>query len=245
MFNCLTQDENVYGVNEDAFGSTLHRLIESEKSTGKCSHSIEAFLGFLLALRRDRRTLVLKNPGNLRYGKILLKYLPNSRVVAMIREPRAAITSGVARHSEGTPIEENAKRWLRDCEHIVNLESDCLVVAYEQLAGDPTAVMQRIADRIMPLSDAVFTYARQMHRPERANPERWKTKVAPEAADQIEHWVQVLELERHYQAVAAKAESNGQVTASEQAVAARSLLRRPLERVKKEFFRAWYRLKSC
>ena len=239
-FNCLTQNENVYGIDEDAFGSTLARLLESERTTAKCPHSVDAFLEFLQALRRDRRTLLLKNPGNLRHANLLQKYLPRSGFVVMIREPRAAIASGIARHREGTSIEDISRRWLRDWQHIANLDSDCLTVAYEQLARDPLAVMQRIADRIMPLPDAVFTYARRMHRPERADPERWKTKVDPEVADQIEHWVETLELERHYQSVAAMAEWNGQAAPSEQAVAARSLLRRPLVRAKKEFFRVWY-----
>jgi len=53
MFRCLTQDENTYGVNEDAFGSTLERLVGSEKDYAKCPHSISEFIRFMQALRKD------------------------------------------------------------------------------------------------------------------------------------------------------------------------------------------------
>ena len=243
MFNCLTQDENVYGVNEDKFGDTLYRILESEKEMGKCPHSLDAFIAFLHALRCDRRTLILKTPSNIRRVAVLRKYLPKSRCIMMIREPHAAITSGIARHASDFSIEKNARIWLNDCRRYADLDEESLIVTYEQLARDPTALMRRVSDRIMPLSEAVFAYARRMHRPERADPERWKTKVDSETADEIEHWVETLELEKHHRAVAAMAESNGQGLSSEQAAVPRPRFLRPLERAKKEFFRAWYRVR--
>jgi len=43
MFNCLTQDQNVYGIDEHALGATLERFIESEREMGKCPHSVARF----------------------------------------------------------------------------------------------------------------------------------------------------------------------------------------------------------
>ena len=243
MFNCLTQDENVYGVNEDALGSTLHRLIESERDMGTCPHSIEAFLGFLQALRRDRRTLILKTPSNLRYIEILKKYLPRPRFVTMIREPHAAITSGIARHANGTPIEKNAHIWLGDCRRYAELGGDCLVVTFEDLARNPEAVMRRISDQVLPLSESVFTYARRMHDPQRADPQRWKTKVDKDVQRQIEHWVDTLQLEDLYRSISATAATRRPDVSNGRAPAPSRPFRSLMARGTRQFFRGWYRIR--
>ena len=243
MFNCLTQDENVYGVNEDAFGSTLHRLMESERTMGKCPHSIDAFLDFLQALRRDRRTLVLKNPSNLRHVKVLRKYLPGSRFILVIRQPHAAIVSGMARHAAGTSIEETARTWLRDSRFIAESGGDCTVVTFEELARDPEAVMHRISEQIMPLSESVFAYARRMHDPQRADGDRWKTKVDKETQQQIEHWAELLELERIYHTITRAAEQERGEAVKYEAAHGISPFWRPLAEVRRQFFRGWYRLR--
>jgi len=243
MFNCLAQDENVYGVNEDAFGSTLHRLIESERTMGKCPHSIQTFQGFLQVLRRDRRTLILRTPSNLRHVALLREHLPGPRFIVMIREPHAAIVSGMARHAPGTSIEKIARIWLADFQYFAELDCDSIVVTFEELVGNPMAALERVSSRVLPLSEAVFAYARRMHDPQRADGERWKTKVDEEVRRQIEHWVELLELEKVYQKITGEAGQGQTVAVRDIAPNGSSSFWRPLAMVRRQFFRGWYRLR--
>jgi len=236
MFSCITQDANVYGVNEDAFGSTLERLLQSEHEVGKCPHSLKTFLDFLFALRKDRRTLVLKTPSNLRRIELLRKHIPNPRFIYMLREPHAAIVSGLSRHKQS--VEEVAKIWQSDCKLLLDHQADDLtVVGYEQLARDPGAVIDRLAETVLPLSTDVAVYASRMHRPERSDDAWWKAKVSGDVQREIERWVDELALvDLHRQA------GGEQTTVANGAVRSPGLLMRPLLRAKKEFFRGWYKV---
>jgi len=242
MFNCITQDENVFGVNEDALGSTLDRLLLSEQEMGKCPHSVDAFVDFMYALRHDRRTLVLKTPSNIRYTKSIRKYLPKSRFILMIREPHAAIVSGLERHGVDCTVERAARIWLSDRRFYTQLDSDSIAVAFEDLVTDPTSTLRHVSDRILPLSPSVLTYAARMYRPERAKPAWWQAKVDERVRKEMEHWVEKLDLSELYRSAGGTAKSSeGQPENSSTGFTARSLVA-PLVTAKKEFFRAWYRL---
>ncbi|WP_372716864.1 sulfotransferase [Novipirellula sp.] len=241
MFNCLTQDKDSYGINEDALGTTLHRLVESEREMGKCPHSVEAFSQFLTMLRADRQTLVLKTPSNLRHAALISRLFPSTVFVKMVREPHAAITSGIARHDSNASIEENARRWLRDCDEIRNSSENSLVVAFEDLVRDPERVIKRVSESVKPLSDAVFTYAKRMHHPERADAERWKLKIDSAKQQQVEHWVAELKLKDAYNSVLSNS-IDGKMDLSCRSAAASSP--NPFSGLKKQFYRLWYRVVS-
>ncbi|EMI15306.1 tyrosylprotein sulfotransferase 2 [Rhodopirellula maiorica SM1] len=241
MFNCLTQDNDSYGVNEDALGTTLHRLVESEREMGKCPHSVEAFGQFLSLLRGDRQTLVLKTPSNLRHAALISRLFPSTIFIKMVREPHAAITSGIARHDSNASIEENARRWLRDCDEIGNSSENSLVVAFEDLVQDPERVMKRISESVKPLSDAVFTYAKRMHHPERADSGRWKSKLDSAKQQQVEHWVAELKLKDAYESVLSNS-IDGKMELPRRTVSAASTS--PVAGLKRHFYRFWYKVVS-
>ncbi len=240
MFNCLTQDRDVFGVNEDDFGGTLVRLLESERDFGKCPHALPAFIEFLHGLRRDRATLVLKTPSNLRHRQAIRAHLPGSRFVMMIREPHAALVSALRGRSLTADVETLARIWLQDAGPFREPGSDSLVLSYEELVRSPVTALQRVARAISPLSPSVFTYAERMHRPERSGAEHWRSKLDEATARDIERWVETLGLSALYDGIVsgvAKAEST--VPASGASVAVRAS---PVTRARRELFRVWYRL---
>jgi len=210
--------------------------LQSEHEIGKCPHSLRVFLEFLFALRKDRRTLVLKTPSNLRRIDLLRQHIPNSRFIYMLREPHAAIVSGLSRHKQS--VEEVATIWQNDCQLLLNHRGDDLtVVAYEQLAREPATVIARLSETVLPLSEDVVTYATRMNRPERSGDEWWRAKVTSDVQQEIEQSVKRLGLvELHRQAA-----TEGRATPSD-TLKSTNILMRPLVRAKKEFFRGWYRV---
>jgi hypothetical protein len=236
MFNCLAQDPGVYGINEDAFGATLERLLQSEREMGKCPHSVSAFVAFLRALRRDRPTLVLKTPSNLRRVELLRKHLPQPRFICMVREPHAAIASGLERHN--LPVREVADLWRRDAQQALELpREEACIVSFEALARDPAAALLEVSRRVFPLSPEATTYALRVNRPERADAAWWQGKVPAQVQAEIRDCVTRLRLtEMYFQLTATDAAaptSQGRVP---------GWLSRPLRRAKREVFRGWYRL---
>ncbi|TWT89742.1 hypothetical protein Mal64_01210 [Pseudobythopirellula maris] len=200
MCSCLVRDSRVYGVNEDAFGATLERLVQSEKEFGSCPHSLEAFVRFLDDLRRDRSTLVLKTPSNLRRLDLIRKHLEGARFVYMIREPHAAIASGLERH--GLPPEGVADLWAEDARRYLSSRgSDMIAVAYESLTRAPREALERVAAEVMPLDEGVMAYAEQSNRPERSSPNWWRERVGPAKAAEIEAMVASRSLGELYQEI--------------------------------------------
>ncbi|AHG88401.1 hypothetical protein J421_0864 [Gemmatirosa kalamazoonensis] len=234
LFLSLVEDERVYGIDEDAFGSTLERLVRSEREFGRCPHGVAAFAAFLHALRADRDTLVLKTPNNLHALGLLRRHLPNEvAAVCMVREPRAAIVSGIERHRR--PPREVAELWARDMRLLLAPENaDVVVARYEQLVTDPDALLDTIARR-MPIAPAVRAYARRMRDPARADAARWRRRVEPDVAREIDASVIALGLDALHADVVRRADADG---AWEAPPAPRTRLLAPARRL---LYRAWYR----
>ena len=197
MFDCLTRDPHTYGINEDALGATLERFCQSEKDFGRCPHAIDTFLDFLAALRNDRRTLVLKTPSNLRRRSLIRKHIPDVSFVMMVREPHAAIVSGLARHHEAT-VEETARIWLRDYEQYAQPDEWSIVVTFESLVCQPRETLDALRKKLMPLDDKVLAYAEQIASPQRASSAWWQSKVDAETVDRISQAVGELRLGEKY-----------------------------------------------
>lgn len=199
LFDCMTRDENIYGVNEDALGATLERLVQSEKDFARCPHSVDTFLAFLDALRRDRRTLVLKTPSNLRRRKLIGQYLADSHFIVMVREPHAAIVSGLRRHEAGTEVEKIARTWLNDYRESVQPDNRTTIVLFENLIRQPSETLRRIDEQVMTLTPIVFQYAQQLASPQRATPAWWRSSVDGSTQVEIERWVRELRLDKYYE----------------------------------------------
>ena len=244
MFSCLTQDPRVFGVNEDAFGSTLHRLVTSEQEMGKCPHSLDAFKRFMVALRGNRETLILKTPSNIRHIKLIQRHFPSSRFILMVREPHAAIASGVARHQQGTPIDDNARLWQESYQLHTELEHISLIVNYEHLVNQPLEAIQAASQAIRPFSDEVTAYARRMHDPHRAGKDRWRTKVNAEQADEIERCIESRKLDQIYQSLLDHERSSLRLSGDSIAKELTEVREGLIGNLRRQFFRAWYQVKK-
>lgn len=232
MYSCLTASPNTYGVNEDALGSTLERIIQNDSETGRCPHGLESFKQFLSSLRRDRNTLVLKTPSNLRRLSMLRQHLGAARFVYMIREPHGAIVSGLKRHA--MDIAGVASHWENDARAYLDGKGiDMVAVTYEDLVRSPTEVFAKLNHSTMPIHEDVLTYAARMNRPERAGADRWRERVTSEQADQIEAEVQSRNLSGLYEDVGGVSlvDTKALVTTDNM-----------VTRCKKELFRLYYRL---
>ena len=118
-----------------------------------------------------------KSPGHYRYWKRLFAWFPDSRLVAIRRDPRAAAASALAtpwvreqmkpkarlapvvRRSRSYHLAEQARGWHRIYgEYVPEAEQDprVLVVTYEDLVTEPEAVLRSVCRHIGEEFDAAM-----------------------------------------------------------------------------------------
>lgn len=199
LFECLANNQNLYGINEDGLGGLLTRLQQSERNYGFCPHSLEAFANFAYALKGERETLLLKTPSNLSHMDKLVDTLPNSSFIVTMRDPHASILSGTRRHQRG--IDFAAKEWEKDAKQALDSLGRVTIVSYEHLMQEPQTCLQAVNDHIMPLDNAVFSYASKAADPYRATGEWWRRNLSNAEIEDIESVVADRELVNLYEQV--------------------------------------------
>lgn len=197
LFRCLTQAPDVYGINEDALGNTLDRFIQSGIDMGTCPHGVEAYVDFMYGLRKEKKTLILKTPSNIHFHRIIRKHLPGSKFITTIREPHAAIVSGLSRHRAN--VERVAGIWLKDSLLIREIGEGTLLVNYDELITSPETILEKMNTEFLQVSSAVFRYAKKHARPGLADPDRWRTRADEKTRREIELWVKNLSLTQLFQ----------------------------------------------
>jgi len=245
MYSSLVKDKNIYGINEDAFGTTLKNLLNDE-NISTCPHSVNEFINFMYKLRKDRMMLLLKTPSNIRYMKLIREYMPNSRFILMIREPHGAIVSGIKRHGKNYSIEEIARIWLKDCEYHYPLEQDSIVITFEQLIIYPEDTLKLVSEKIVPIGPEVYKYASRVNRPERMGSDWWRSKISKDVQKEVEHWVKALDLNEKYNKIIESNKLSRPETdnKSKQPLQISNLsIIKPFVTFKKQLFRFWYRIK--
>ena len=241
LFDCLTRDSRTYGINEDALGSTLHRFIRSESDFGRCPHCLDAYLHFLDALRRDRDTLVLKTPSNLRHKSILERHIPDARFLITVREPHAAIASGTFRHDASKSVREIGEIWLRDYSLALKSLGDAMIVPFEHMVTTPETVLKMISSRIMPVAPSVFEYAASVTNASRGSPGWWRSKVGDKTAARIERCVEELRLGEFYETLVER--SGLSVTRITGTKSRFGRIARAREKLREWAVKGWYRVK--
>jgi hypothetical protein len=192
LYEIITEDPNVYGLNEDAFGGTLNRLVVSENETGKCPHAIKAFKYFIKELQADREHLVLKTPANLLHIDLILEHFPEAKFICTLREPYAAIVSGLVRH--GKSVDIVAKAWRDDALRIKNSPNNYPVIPFELLTSNPSQVIDELNESTLPLGERSHKYSAVKLKVDRQDPKRWEKKVDAETRDTIYRVVKELDL---------------------------------------------------
>lgn len=204
LYEIITEDQSVYGVNEDAMGGTLNRLVISEKETGKCPHSIKAFKNFLRELQGDREHLLLKTPANLLHVDLILEHFPETKFLCTLREPYAAIVSGLARHRQS--VEVVAKAWQDDAKRIANMPKNAVIIPFELLTSSPATVIEQVSQSTIPLGEKSVKYAAVKLKVDRQDPKRWEKKVDEETKNKIYQVVEELGLLSLHQELKERAE---------------------------------------
>lgn len=234
MFLSMIQDGSVYGINEDAFGSTLVRLLRSEREMHACPHSLVAFVRFLEALRGDRSTLVLKTPSNLRQFGDIRSHLPGSSFICMVREPHAAVASGLARHAQ--PVSNVADLWMQDMEHVLEqADNHVVVIPFERLVTQPRLALETVTENVLELSPKVADYADRMADPRRASDSWWESRVNADVRKRIREEVRARDLQKlHRELLALAPAPLRDITRTGRGA-------HPARRLRRLLFRAWYR----
>ena len=195
LFRCLTEDTGNYGIDEGNIGGTLRRLTESERNIVRCPHAREAFVEFMHSLAADRHTFIEKSPSNIRHQSFLRETLDTVHFIFTVREPHAAIVSGLSGRTLVKDTEHVARLWRSDCELITNASPGDIIVIYDDFVRDPTPTLNRISENVLPLSDNVYRFANRMTRPDRADTSRWRSRIDHATAEEIEYWVRELGLD--------------------------------------------------
>jgi hypothetical protein len=198
MFDCLRQDPNLYSIQEAALGLTLSKLrFSNDVLFGHCPHSETAFVDFMQALRGDRKTLILKTPSNIRHAKIIKETLPQTKFLISIREPHAALASGISRGREDLGM--LAEIWRSDYEYLSDLDqTDFMVVDFGQFVTCPLKTFDAINDEIIPISAESKTYALEHALPERADENWWRRDIGKDLQSQIASQVREYGLTKIY-----------------------------------------------
>ncbi len=87
-----------------------------------------------------------KTPRHYRHIDTLLEWFPNARVVYLVRDPRAVVSSMLATPWGGRDTEKSVQEWLQCLRIMGKWEKDerVHVVAYEQLVSDPQQQLRRM-----------------------------------------------------------------------------------------------------
>lgn len=202
LFRCLTEDTGNYGIDEGDLGGILRRLTEPKRNIMRCPHAGEAFVDFMHALARDRPAFIEKTPSNIRHQSFLREALDHVHFLFTIREPHAALASGLSSgRALRKDVEHVAQLWRSDCELIGNSGTGDLTVIYDDFVRDPTPTLDRISEHILPLGDNVYRFADRMARPDRSDASRWQSRTDRATAERIEYWVQELGLDSTFESL--------------------------------------------
>lgn len=163
-------------------------------------------------------------------------------IVIIKYNPYSAMVSGIKRHATKHNTEDVARIWLSDFQFHNNLEKDSIVVTFDELVSDPTNILSRVSEYIMPLDQKVFNYASRVNRPERMGPDWWKSKVDNSLREEVEHWGKELKLMDIYNLAKRNSEQPGSLSEKQSVDLATHPLLKPFITVKKKFFQAWYRI---
>ena len=155
--------------------------------------------------------LVVKEPGGSAGAPLLMKALPESRMILLVRDPRDVVASWENAHKEGgwkdgrSNIEGRAKKYLRnvgEAKKAYDLhEGRKVLVRYEELRADTLGTMRRIFSALEIKVDAgKLVRAVEKHSweniPEeekgegkfyrKATPGGWREDLTPEQAEKVE-----------------------------------------------------------
>lgn len=152
------------------------------------------FDAVVATLAGDADVLGEKTPGHLRWAGRVAEVRRDLRVIAVVRDPRAAIASQHQTPWGGNHVDLAARRWLDDQCVVSQLSKDlgdrCLVLRYEDVVANPDTTRARIA-RFLPVTGSAGTEMTSV--PFQLPWEDWKRPAdAPITGERVDAWSQSL-----------------------------------------------------
>jgi Sulfotransferase family len=116
---------------------------------GRCATVSELFAALVRELAGDGRLYGEKTPSHLRWWPLLTRWMPELRMVFVVRDPRAVVASYFAAWGV-RPHAVVAERWAIDQQQVALAErrlgeTGCLVLRYEDVVVDVEASRRRLA----------------------------------------------------------------------------------------------------
>ncbi len=117
---------------------------------GRCGSLVELYGAIVRHLAGPARIVGEKTPGHLLWWRPLTRALPELKLVAVVRDPRAVADSWVRLGWGDDPLRA-AHRWSSDTRRVLAASKALgperfLLVRYELLVADPDAVQTRVAE---------------------------------------------------------------------------------------------------
>jgi hypothetical protein len=169
-------------------GFELQPEAVAERLDGRCVTVTELFAALVRELAGDGRLYGEKTPSHLRWWPLLTRWMPELRLVFVVRDPRAVVASYFAAWGV-RPHAVVAERWAIDQQQVALAEESlggagCLVLRYEDVVGDAEASRRRLAAFLGASSEPTAVSA-----PLGLPWETWKAGVGePVRGDQTDAW---------------------------------------------------------
>lgn len=126
-----------------------------ERLGGHCSSTIDLFSAVVAHLTDDAPIAGEKTPGHLLWWRPLAERLPELRIVAVVRDPRAVAASFQRLGWGGHPV-LTGQRWSYDVRRLLDavstLPSRVLLLRYEDVVAHPDEARRRLA-RLLGITD--------------------------------------------------------------------------------------------
>jgi hypothetical protein len=146
----IVQELETFLALDTSRGLELEPEAVAERLEGRCATVSELFGALVRELAGAGRLYGEKTPSHLRWWALLTRWMPELRLVFVVRDPRAVVASYFAAWGH-RPHAVVAERWAIDQQQVALAERSLddagyLVLRYEDVVLDPDASRRRLAD---------------------------------------------------------------------------------------------------
>jgi Sulfotransferase family len=190
--HALGEELRRFATLETSRGLDLDVTATAARLGGRADTVLELFGAIVRELAGEARVVGEKTPSHLRWWRQLTSGMPELRLVAVVRDPRAVVASYFDAWGP-RPAAVLAERWALDQREVAAAwralgDERCLVLRYEDVVRDPDAARQSLASLL-----GVPVRVGRTPGPLALAWETWKARASgPVTADGIDRWRSVL-----------------------------------------------------
>jgi hypothetical protein len=190
----LSEELRAYLAIGDLEGLTLDPAAVVERLGGTCASPVALFAAIVETLCGGAEVCGEKTPDHLRWWRPLAHVLPDLRIVAVLRDPRATVASGRRMPWSTHPHGVLAEAWRLGALEVARMADALpperrLVLRYEDVVADPDAARASIARLIGVAQTAGPALGDDELAALRLPREWWKDKVSgPVSGEWVDKW---------------------------------------------------------